>query len=206
MFKLAEESLEQNKDLKKVILVTSMPRYDPVEKDPFSIKEKLNKFGNSVYHSMWMQKGCPKKMSIEDQRLDCQGELTEKRFGNPGQIFGDGKPWDGIHLRGRLGPRHYTNSMAKVFASSFPGLLIDWSANQSEGGRYHNTCPQSMYQRHHRGYNLPRDNNTEHMFRHQNAKKTRGFKRNNIAYPNGPGHYQNSGFNIPVSNRFQGNF
>ena len=65
MFKLAEESLEQNKDLKKVILVTSMPRYDPVEKDPFSIKEKLNKFGNSGNHNMWMRKDALKKLALK---------------------------------------------------------------------------------------------------------------------------------------------
>ena len=200
MFKLAEDCLEQNKDLKKVVIVSSLPRYDSIEKDPHSIKEKLNKFGNSVFSSLWMQRGCPMNITVQDQKLDCHGELRGKRFGNPGQINQDGKPWDGIHLRGRLGPRHYTNSMAKIFAASFPGLLIDWSVNQSEDSIFHNTCPQTAYQRRNKGYNQ------EHMFRHKAAKQTRGFKRNNFVNSNGQRHFEENRFSIPVSNRFSKNF
>ena len=138
--------------------------------------------------------------------MDCYGELREKRFGNPGQINQDVKPWDGVHLRGRLGPRHYTNSMAKIFAASCPGLLIDWTVNQSGDSNFHNTCPQSAYQRRHGGYNLPRNYNQEHMFRHQTHKQTRGFKRNNLGNSNGQRHFEENRFNIPVSNRSQKTF
>ena len=43
---LTFHALEQNKELKKVVIVTSMPRYDSTDKDPLAIKEKLNRFGN----------------------------------------------------------------------------------------------------------------------------------------------------------------
>ena len=59
LFQLAEDSLNKNKSLKKVIIVKSLPRFDPIDQDPSSIKSKLNQFGNSLYDSMWMNKGCP---------------------------------------------------------------------------------------------------------------------------------------------------
>ena len=95
-----------------------------------------------------MQRGCPGNILIKDQKLDCQGDLRKKRFGSPGENL-DGKPWDGIHLRGRLGSRHYTNSMANIFAVSFPGIKINWSANQSGDDNFHKTCPQTTYQGRH---------------------------------------------------------
>ena len=153
-----------------------------------------------------MQSGCPSNISIQDQKLDCYGELREKRYGNPDQVFMNGKPWGGVHLRGRLGARHYTISMVKVFAASFPGLLIDWNSNQSENSNFHKTCPKSAFQRKNTGHNFPRQYNKKHMFNHQSVKQSRGFKRNNFAHSNDKGRYEENIFNIPVSNRFQGNF
>ena len=221
MFEIAVESLENNTDLKKVIIVTSLPRYDPEDRDPYGIKAKLNQYGNSVYTSLWMQKGCPGDIVIADQKLDCKGELRNKRFGNPDSNL-DGKPWDGIHLRGKLGSRHYTNSMANIFAVSYPGLQINWGANQSADNNPHITCPQTNYQRRHfttsrpntrnndsygqrRGEHNYQGRNTASGFSHQgDAGRSRGFKRNNAGLKN---NYQGQGeYAIPVRNRFQGNF
>ena len=223
MFELAEESLEKNKSLKKVIIVASLPRYDSEDRDPHGIKSKLNQYGNSVYASLWMQRGCPGNILIKDQKLDCQGDLRNKRFGNPAENL-DGKPWDGIHLRGRLGSRHYTNSMANIFAVSFSDIQINWSANQSGESFSHNTCAQANYQRRHfttsrtnrrnngnYGQHNYQGSNTANGFSHQgDAVRSRGFKRNN---GNGTGKscqaqgvYGNGMYNVPVSNMFQGNF
>ena len=155
---------------------------------------------------------------IKDQKLDCQGDLRSKRFGNPGEKM-DGKPWDGIHLRGRLGSRHFTNSMANIFAASFPGIQINWSANQSGDSFSHNTCAQANYQRRHfttsrtnrrnnGNYSQPnyQGSNTANGFSQQGgAVQSRGFKRNNQNGNNfqGQGVNGNGRYNIPVSNRFQ---
>ena len=224
MFNIALESLEKNTDLKKVIIVTSPPRYDP--EDPNGIKAKLNHFGNSIYTSLWMQKGCPGNISIQDQKLDCQGELRGKRFGNPVPHILNGKPFDGIHLRGKLGSRHYTNSMARIFANCFPGIQINWRANQSRDSNYHNSCAQTNYQQGQSDSSQPRrpingnykqrnvgqnynswNGNYETDFSHQpHARQSRGFKRNNVGQKT---YVQKKGgkdmYNIPVSNRFQGN-
>ena len=60
MCQLAEESLGENTNLKKVIIMTSLSRYDSKSRDPHGIKENLNQLGNLYYTSLWMKKGCPK--------------------------------------------------------------------------------------------------------------------------------------------------
>ena len=83
MFQIAQSSLQNNPKLKKVILVKSLPRYDPLSTDPNEIKAKLNQFGNTLYNTLWMQNGCRTDIAIVDQNMDCQGPLREKRYGNP---------------------------------------------------------------------------------------------------------------------------
>ena len=203
-----------------------MPRYDSVGVDPQAIKSKLNQYGNSVYTSLWMQGGCPKDIIIQDQKLDCNGELRNKRFGYPNQPGFDNKPWDGIHLRGILGSQHFTNSMARIFAASFPEMQMSWSNNQSGDSNYHNMCAQTVYQRRHFGKRRPFQQNTgqrnydnygphsgfnrRHSFSHQpSANKSRGFKKNNSSKQKSYEDQdinQDNVYNIPVSNRFQGNF
>ena len=216
MFSLAENCLQKNPKLKNVIIVTSLPRYEPVENDPNGLKSKLNQFANALYTSLWMQKGCPENISIHDQNLDCMEKLRMKRFGNPGQFNPNGKPFDGIHMRGAIGVRHYTNSMTKIFASQFPGLIIDWNQSQSHGFNYHETCPQSEYRRRHFGNthrdlspNYQRENKrnfsnmqNNHFSQQSNFNRARGFKRNNKQQ----NVYTEGVYNIPTNHRFPENF
>ena len=207
LFHLAEDSLQKNSYLKNVIIVASLPRYDPEDLDPNGIKSKLNQFGNSVLSNIWMQKGCPKNISIHDLKLDCNGELRKKRFGNPG-LVNDGKPWDGIHLRGPMGERHFTNSSTRMFASQFPDLVIDWVSNQSRSSNYHNACPQTEFRRRHFESTASDQENRQGFSQQGFRKQTngmKGFKSNN---KNGfrQGVYTENVYNIPVRNRFQGNF
>jgi hypothetical protein len=139
MFKLAQSSLQYNPNLKKVIIVKSLPRYDHQTVDPNAIKAKLNQFGNTLYNTLWMQNGCPANIVIVDQHMDCQGPLREKRFGNPAFQGYDGKPWDGIHKRGRLAVRHYTNSIIRIVSEISPSAS-NWSQD------YHRKCAQTRYQ------------------------------------------------------------
>ena len=75
LFNLAEESIKSNPGL-KVIIVERIPRFDPITKDPAQIKSQLSKHGNSVYHNLWMNKGCPKNIKIMDLGLNCFGPLA----------------------------------------------------------------------------------------------------------------------------------
>ena len=138
IFKLAQSSLKNNSNLKKVIILKSIPRYEGRVADPNGVKSKLNQYGNTVYDTLWLENGCPKDIVIADQHLDCHGPLREKRYGNPALKSFDGKPWDGVHLRGRLAKRHFTNSVLRILTENFPSS--DWSRD------YHETCPQTLYQ------------------------------------------------------------
>ena len=152
LYNLAEKCLAETPNLKTVIILSSLPRYDSEDDDPNSIKAKLNNFGNAVYNRLWMQKGCPQNIKIQDQKLECQGPLRIKRFGNPGMVGHNGKPWDGIHLRGALAVRHYTSSAARIFATQFRGRTVKKSVSQSEGRDYHQMCPQPNNQSEDRKY------------------------------------------------------
>ena len=195
MFNLAENSLKNNPNLKKVIILKSLPRYDPSAVDPSSIKAKLNQFGNTLYTSMWMEKGCPKNIEIEDQNMECHGPLRLKRFGNPGLIGHDGKPWDGIHMRGRLAVRHYTNSIIRILSELAP---IKIRLAQQD---YHSSCPQTQYQSRHL-YNHKGADNFQYQqrrgfnYRHTQTQHTGSFGENRQF------NSQHYGYNVGVSNRF----
>ena len=200
MFHLAQSSLKNNSNLKRVILVKSLPRYDSNYVDPNSIKSKLNQFGNTLYNTLWMQSGCPSNILIVDQHLDCQGPLREKRFGNPAFIGHDGKPWDGIHMRGRLAMRHYTNSFIRILSELSPSL-------------YHRSCPQTKYQSRHTANYVQADNyqyqrgshsnRSRYNYRHGQTQQQTGYNSNRQYNTQ---HY--GGYNVGVSNRFEnlGNF
>ena len=206
MFKLAQSSLKNNPNLKKVIIVKSLPRYDPQPLDPNSIKAKLNQFGNTLYDTLWMQNSCPSNIKIVDQHMDCQGPLREKRFGNPVFMGHDGKPWDGIHMRGRLAVRHFTNSFIRILSELSPSM-----PNQSN---YHDTCPQALYKSRQQDNYNPTSNYQYQRSRHNN----RDGYYNRDSY-NGQQQAGRSGYNrhfntqhfdnkVSVSNRFSplGNF
>ena len=155
-----------------------------------------------------MKNGCPANILIADQHMDCQGPLREKRFGNPAFVAHDGKPWDGIHMRGRLAIRHFTNSFIRILSELSP------PARNYPSQDFHRSCPQTQHQSRQpdnygqdkfgqpgkyeyqyqcgsHGYNT----NSKHHYR-QNRTQTdsTGYHRQFNT--------QNYGYNVGVSNRF----
>ena len=192
MFQLAEKSLKDNKHLKKVIILKSLPRYDPFSSDPSSIRSNLNQFGNSQYTNMWLEKGCPENIVIADQHMECQGQLRTKRYGNPGLVDHGGKPWDGIHMRGRLSVRHYTNSVIRILSDQSP----------------HSTCPQTQYQTRQETMYKDADNfqfqrKSRNSYWRNHTQKTGNYGRqntgDNVGYQT---HGSQYGYGVGVSNRF----
>ena len=64
-----------------------------------------------------LKNGCPSNIKIYDQNLSCHGELRKKRFGQMEQ-----PGYDGIHMRGPLGPQHYTIAALRLFQELNPLL------------------------------------------------------------------------------------
>ena len=115
MFRIAEQSLNMNKDLENVVILKRMFRCDTLLNDPAQIKAKLSDFGNRVLDDIWLTKGCPKNIRIVQQELDCQDELRISRFGFP-----SAKGYDGIHMRGKMAVQHYTGSIVNVLLNVLP--------------------------------------------------------------------------------------
>ena len=193
MYELAEKSLKSNPGLKKVIILKSLPRYDPSSVDTNSIKAKLNIFGNTLYNSLWMEKGCTNNIVIEDQNLDCHGPLRVKRFGNPDFVGYDGKPWDGVHMRGRLAVTHYTNSIIRILSGSVPPPVFN--SSQSDN---HQSCPQALYQSR-QLYFKGADRYSNNHNRVGNNSMHGQMQQNGDNYTNCRQPY---GYNVRVSNKF----
>ena len=189
MFKLAEESLKKNPNLQKVIILKSLPRYDSARTDPNSIKNKLNQIGNTFYDTLWMQSGCPSNIQIADQNLDCQGPLRRERFGNPGQVGRDRKPWDGIHMRGAFAAQHYTNSLVRIISDLSPHFPRQAAAD------FHRSCPQAIYQ------SRARSNQSSYQRSRLPANHNTGNKAANHNTGNMQGRYS---YHVPTKNRFNG--
>ena len=105
MFNLAEESIAAYPGLEGII-VSRIPRFDSISNDPPQIKSILSQYGNSLYRNVWMDRGCPTNTEIHDFWMDC--------YGIPGTRGFDGKFVDGIHIRGILAVKHYTDSFVRI--------------------------------------------------------------------------------------------
>ena len=73
MFSLAEKSLNENPNLKKVILMEHPPRFDLPEVDPHSIKPNLAKLANITLGQCWLFSSLKDKIIIGRHNLDRPG-------------------------------------------------------------------------------------------------------------------------------------
>ena len=64
MFDLAQNSLKNNPNLKKVVLVKRPPRFDS------KIAAHLSEFGNNILDDLWMRRNGPKNIVISKQVLE----------------------------------------------------------------------------------------------------------------------------------------
>ena len=113
--KLAEKSLHQHPNLKRVILVKRPFRCDV--HDSSAIKYKLSEYGNRVFEDLWLDKGCPSNIIIAQQHLECEGQMINQRFGTLMSNI-----YDGVHYIGKLGIQHFTRSFLNVLLDSLPNF------------------------------------------------------------------------------------
>ena len=116
LFTLAEDSLKQNHNLERVILVKRPFRCD--FNDHTGLKAKLSEYGNRVFEDIWLDKGCPKNILIVQQFLECDGYVKVQRFGSP-----TNEGYDGIHFKGKLGVQHFTRSFLNILLDSLPNRV-----------------------------------------------------------------------------------
>ena len=98
LFDIAEDALETNKNIQKVLIVKRFPRYDRSSDDILQMKSKLSEFGNVSYDQLWKRKGSPENIQIVniDLQTSSSKHLKYLIFGDPSM-----KNYDGIHMRVR---------------------------------------------------------------------------------------------------------
>ena len=161
-----------------------IPRYDPAESDPMSLKPALSQLFNNTLTEEWMN--CPSKdrIFIGAHNIECTGAIKEARY----RETRTGK-YDGVHLYGSSGRKVYTNSVLNILQTA---NLI------SEDYLYHQTCPQSNYQA------------TQNNISHTTYQRKHNSIKSNMKHTNFSQYNIQSQYQIPTHNRFsslsQGNW
>ena len=112
---IAQDALDKNKKLKKVIILKRLPRFDRGTSDLMSIKSELSKFGNAVYDLELTRRGNPENICTVDLDLEGSRHFHELVFGTPGT-----QNYDGIHLNGRRADLHFTYRIIKALKNILP--------------------------------------------------------------------------------------
>ena len=107
LFNIAQDALAHDKNIKKVVILKRLPRYDNVPNEISKIKSDLSEYGNRVYDQLMLRRGRPSKIQILELDLKCSDSQYLKNiiYGNPGDAH-----VDGVHLRGKASSRHLTYS------------------------------------------------------------------------------------------------
>ena len=144
MFSLAIASLEQNANLRKVIIMEHPPRFDSRNVDPISLKPSLRTLANTtLYQLMDNCSSMKDKIFIGSHSLECAGIGATYQARYLDQHTGR---YDGVHLYGQSGRRDYTDSVKTMFMLGLPENS-SWNTNTSKDD--HRNCPQAQYQRSH---------------------------------------------------------
>ena len=111
MFSLAKQSLEQNPNLSKVILLEHPPRFDAKEVDPTSLKPVLARLANATLSQLWLNSPLNDKIIIGRHSLESSGAGAQHLARYKNQRTGK---YDGVHLYGEMGRTDYTNSVKTI--------------------------------------------------------------------------------------------
>ena len=179
LFQAAVNGLVSSPSLKNIILMKQIPRYDPIEVDPLSLKPALSQLYNNILTEEWMNSEYKDKIMIGTHNIECSGAIQQARY----RETRSGK-FDGIHMFGPSGRKFYTLSVLNIFKKC--KIL-------STEYEYHQSCPQFRYQQSQR-------NKTT--FRKTTYKKTTYQKATNQRRVNRNSTNQMPVFSLPTENRF----
>ena len=147
---------------------------------------------------------------IVDQNMECQGPLRLKRFGNPHFQGNNGKPWDGVHMRGKLSVRHYTNSIIRILSKLSPPMVNmsdndnhrNWEqAAYTQGQQTKQTKTNYSQNNQSDGYEYQYQRDT-HKNRNRNNEWQGGQQQSDWQSYDRNSSDQNFGYNVNVSNMF----
>ena len=99
--------------LTKVLIMKQIPRYDPADVDPLSLKASLSILFNNTLTNLWMESPFKQKMFIGNHNIECNGAIREARY----RHTKSGK-FDGVHLYGSSGTKAYTLSVLNILRAA----------------------------------------------------------------------------------------
>ena len=169
IFNVATDSLKHT-NVKKVIIMERIPRYDRVEVDPSSLKSGLSEYSNGILHQLWLQSELKDKIIIGKHELECSANIRRDRYGNE-NVF------DGIHLRGPSGKKCYTGSIINIIRKS--EILTPQTPVFTKKPESSSTSPGSNHLIKKNGKSPTNHNNCEQtVFKNQNLHRTSNMSSN----------------------------
>ena len=107
LFTAVTNALISNPGLQKTIIMKQIPRFDPKDKDPHSVKSALSLLFNDTLVQLWLGSPHKNRILIGNHSLDCVGAVRDARYRNKNQ-------YDGIHMMGVSGLKAYTESVLSI--------------------------------------------------------------------------------------------
>ena len=132
IFQAGVNALSASNSLEKIVIMKQIPRYDPTQVDPMSLKPALSQLFNNTLTDLWMNSEFKDRIIIGNHNIECSGAIKESRY----RETKTGR-FDGIHLYGSSGRKAYTNSVLNI---------LQCAQLTSSEYEYHKTCPQSRHQ------------------------------------------------------------
>ena len=143
IFRVASSAIENNSDLKKVVIMEHTPRYDTKELDPVGIKPVLANYANNVLNQFVLDSNLKHKISIGRHSLEASDASHDDIFKN----VEDGK-YDGVHHYGRLGRKLISRSLMNILRKNVNTWDKPDQPHSYQPYIYHKEhCPQALYQK-----------------------------------------------------------
>ena len=99
LFKMAESSLKNYPELKKVVIMKQVPRYDAEVLDPLQLKQALAEIYNNKLSDLWLHSAMKKNIFVgAHSSIACAGGIRKARY----WCTQSGR-FDGVHLYGPSG-------------------------------------------------------------------------------------------------------
>ena len=112
-FRVAEEALEENPTLKKIVLLNRIPRFDSMNMDPLQIKHQLSNLANHEYTKLHSKSQFRERIIIGKHNIENSAFSREQTYGKAG--FGR---FDGLHMVGKNGRTAFTNSLENILVDA----------------------------------------------------------------------------------------
>ena len=113
IFQSAVTAATNHPNIRKVVIMKQIPRYDEKSSNPPGVKPKLSEMFNTNLDKLWTECPIRNKIMIGNHNLECSGGVFEARYRNM-----QSEKFDSIHMFGPSGTKSYTESVLRILSSA----------------------------------------------------------------------------------------